>query len=160
MSRKILAALLASLFLSQACAQAPPTPAVATQQPQPVTFSAQNLFIAPYPLNAVPVQASGTGTTAAINLSLPGASGKTTYLCGFSYWTSATAATFGTLTVTNIQTTMSFEQPVGAIPAVLELSKTFSPCIPASAANTAVNINGVAPGTGGVGTAAAWGYQD
>jgi hypothetical protein len=35
----------------------------------------------------------------------------------------------------------------------------FSPCIPSSATNTAINVVSGAPGTGGTESVSAWGYQ-
>jgi hypothetical protein len=37
--------------------------------------------------------------------------------------------------------------------------ENFYPCVPASAVNTAITITGPAPGTGGISSGAAWGFQ-
>jgi len=122
--------------------------------------------IGPYPSNlttgvaATPVTASATGTTAATTATLPGAASKTTYLCGFSIDANATAAVAGNATVTGtISGTLNFTQGVAATPAVGSVNRTFNPCVPASAVNTGIAVNSIAPGTGGVVSVTAWGFQ-
>jgi hypothetical protein len=121
------------------------------------------LFVSvpPYPSGAVPVTASTTGTTASITATLPAAVGKTTYLCGFSAGGSATAVVSGTLTVTGtISGTLNFTENIGTTSVPLApLSPPIGPCIPASATNTAINVNTLAAGTGGNATVSAWGFQ-
>ena len=118
------------------------------------------------PVGAVGVTGSGTGTTGAISATLAAASGKTTYICGFSYTgTNATAAQNGSVTVTGVITgTMSFGFPTIATGVALlspsPLVQNFYPCVPGSAVNTAIVVNGPALGAGApLATVAAWGYQ-
>lgn len=106
------------------------------------------------------ITASATGTTAAVAATLTGAAGKTTYICGFNIGADATAAVSGTATVAGtISGTMNFLQEAGAGAAVAVTSQTFSPCIPASATNTAITVTSIAAGTGGATSVSAWGYQ-
>lgn len=115
----------------------------------------------PYPVGAVPITASATGTTAATTATLAGAAGKTTYVCGYSIRANATANTNVTNTLTGvISGTMSSAMWVPANTAGLGVDEQiFSPCIPASATNTAIAAVSGAPGTGGVVTVKAWGFQ-
>ncbi len=85
---------------------------------------------------------------------------KTTYLCGFTITSDATAAIAGTATVAGtIGGTMSYIQNVGSATAAGMLTQSFVPCIPGSAVNTAIVITSVAAGTGGSTAVTAWGYQ-
>lgn len=117
--------------------------------------------VSDYPAGATPLTASATGTTAATTATLAGTSGKTTYLCGYSIMTSATAATVVAPTVTGVITgTLTMSQYVPANTAgVNDLSRSFSKCVPASGTNQAIAVVSGAAGSGGVTAVNAWGYQ-
>lgn len=130
-------------------------------QPSPVTLP-------PYPANATtgvvatPVTASATGTTNATTATLAGTAGKTTYLCGLSIRANATAAVTGNATVTGTITgTLNFTQWTAPLASGIGITEPpIGPyCIPASAANTAINVISAAPGAGGVVSVSAWGFQ-
>jgi hypothetical protein len=117
-----------------------------------------------YPPGATPVTASATATTAGATATLASASGKFTYICGFSVSPgSATTAITISVTVTGI--TNTFTEAVGApVTAVgttgLSFTRNFNPCVPSSAVTTGVAVAAGALGTGGVNQAVnAWGYQ-
>lgn len=114
-----------------------------------------------YPSGATAITGSATGTTAATTATLAGTSGKTTYVCGYSIRANATANTNVTNTLTGvISGTMSSIMWVPANTAGLGVDEQiFNPCIPASAANTAINAVSGAPGTGGLVSSKIWGYQ-
>lgn len=109
----------------------------------------------------IPETISATGTTGATTATLATAAATTTYICGFSIRANATAAATGNATVTGTITgTMNFTQwtaPNASGVGVTE--EIFSPCIPASAVNTTIAVVSAAPGTGGVVSVSAWGYQ-
>lgn len=108
-----------------------------------------------YPSGATPLTNSASAVA-----TLAGAAGKTTYICGFSIDSNATAATSSTASITNsISGTMNFVQAVAALPAVATLSRTFTPCIPATAQNTSISVGAATGGGGGATTVNAWGYQ-
>lgn len=113
------------------------------------------------PAGATQETASATGTTLATTATLATAVGKTTYICGFSIRANATAAATGNATVTGTITgTLNYTQwtaPNASGIGVTEM--IFLPCIPASAANTSIAVVSAAPGTGGVVSVTAWGYQ-
>lgn len=115
----------------------------------------------PYPVGAVPITASATGTTAATTATLAGAAGKTTYICGYSIRANATAATTVTNTITGVITaTLSSVMWVAPLASGLGVDEQiFSPCIPASATNTGIAIVSGAPGSGGTVSSKGWGYQ-
>lgn len=114
-----------------------------------------------YPVTAVPLTASATGTTAATTATLTNVSGHTTYICGFSIRANATGAATGNATVTGTITgTMNFSQwtaPLASGIGVVE--EVFSPCVPASAVSTSIAVVSAAPGSGGVVSVSAWGFS-
>lgn len=172
MTRKLLFGIVAVLFsTSLAHAQAAVKPCVETSNSsggitsyncQPVT-AANPLPIAPtaYPSGATPMTASVTGTTGAVSANLAGATGKTTYICGYQVQANATAATsIPNASITGaIGGTMPFIEGVAAAPGIATTAQTFSPCIPASAVNTPIGVNAGAAGAGGNTVIYAWGYQ-
>lgn len=115
----------------------------------------------PYPVGATPLTASATGTTAATTATLAGTSGKTTYLCSYSIRANATAATTVTNTITGV-ITATLSHIMWVAPAASGLGvdeQIFNPCVPASGTNQAIAVVSGAPGTGGLVSATATGYQ-
>lgn len=114
-----------------------------------------------YPTGAVAITASATGTTAATTATLAGTGSKTTYIAGFSIRANATAAATANATVTGTITgTLNFTQwtaPLASNIGVVE--QYFYPPIPASATNTGIAVVSAAPGSGGVVSVTAWGFQ-
>ncbi len=128
---------------------------------RPVTLSSQ------YPTNATttapaPETISATGTTTAFTATLAAAASVTTYVCGVEIDAVATTAAEVTWTLTGTITgTMNFLEAVGT-PTTANVGRNvynFNPCIPASAANTAIVVNAGAAGTGRVAAISAWGYK-
>lgn len=114
-----------------------------------------------YPVGATPLTASATGTTAATTATLAGTAGKTTWICGFSIRANATAAATGNATVTGtISGTLNFTQWTAPTTTAISPVEMHSPkCVPASGQNQAIAVVSAPPGTGGVVSVAAWGYQ-
>lgn len=120
----------------------------------PVGYSSQ------YPSGATPLTATATGTTAATTATLAGTAGKTTYICGFTISADATTALAAAATVTGTITgSLNFIQNVGAATAAGILIVPFNPCIPASAANTAIAVVSAPAGIAGNTAVNSWGYQ-
>lgn len=117
--------------------------------------------VSQYPVGATAITASATGTTAATTATLAAAVGKTTYICSMSIRANATAAVTGNATVTGTITgTLNFTQwtaPAASGLGVVE--EVFSPCVPGSTTNTGIAVVSAAPGTGGVVSVSASGYQ-
>lgn len=126
-----------------------------------VTGAALTQLASQYPSGATAITASATGTTAATTATLAGTSGKTTYICSYSIRANATAAATVLDTVTGVITaTMSSELWVAPAASGLGVDEQiFSPCVPASATNTDIAVVSGAPGTGGVVSVHATGYQ-
>lgn len=118
-------------------------------------------FISQYPNGATPITASATGTTAATTATLAASASIKTYICGFSIRANATAAATNNSTVTGTITgTLNYTQWTAPLASGIGLTEQiFNPCIPSSAVNTAIAVISGAPGSGGVVSVAAWGYQ-
>lgn len=126
--------------------------------------NAQAVAAQPYPASATAVAASQTGAASALGATLGTAVGQTTYICGFTVTgAGATAASVVTVTVTNVVASpMSYKLavPAGATVGVAPLIQTFSPCLQASATNTAIVVSVPSLGVGNTDAAVmAWGYR-
>lgn len=111
-----------------------------------------------FPTAATAISGNATGTTGAVVGTLAGVSAKTTYICGFSISATGGVATLGPIVIAGIvtasQTYQLFSTATGA-----NLSVPFSPCIPASATNTAITITTTADATASAVDVNSWGYQ-
>lgn len=126
----------------------------------PITFASQ------YPTNATTttptaVTATTTGTTAATAASLGATASVTNYVCGFTITADATALATGTATLSGtISGSLNYLQTIVAVTSGASiLTQNFNPCIPSSAANTAITITSAAAGTGGNTIVNIWGYR-
>lgn len=110
--------------------------------------------------NSSAIAVSATGTTGVVTATMPALTSQTNWICGFAIRSSATAAVTGDATVTGTVNTLHFTQfvaPVASGIGVVE--EYFSPCLPASAFNTAIAVNSIAAGTAGVTSVTIWGYS-
>lgn len=98
-----------------------------------------------------------SGTTGAVTATLSGVQSKTTYICGFDISAAGGTATLSPVTIAGLLGGTFTYQGIsaGGVPFV----RTFSPCIPASAQNTAITVNTTADGTATAVDVQAWGYQ-
>lgn len=118
----------------------------------PTTSSSQ------FPLNSTPITGNGTGTTGAVVGTLAGTTGKTTSICGFDVSALGGTAAIGPVTVAGlVGSSMVFQLSSTAAGATLPI--TFSPCIPASATNTAITVTTTADGTASAVDVNTWGFQ-
>lgn len=144
---------------------------VDSTHPLPVTTGAAGIGLqSQYPISAagvaaVPITAaSGNVAAATATATLAAAAGKKTYLCGFSITsTGSTAAGVVSPSVTGTITgtlTFTYASVAGATLANQPLVIPFNPCVPSSAANTAIAVALPSLGTGNTNaTVNAWGYQ-
>lgn len=113
-----------------------------------------------YPIGATAISNYVAGIAGATSATIPAAAGKFSYICGFTITATATAAAIGQATLLNTGlTTLGFQQQVFASPAASNLTETFSPCLPATAVNTAITVTSAAAGTGGATNVVVWGFQ-
>jgi len=117
--------------------------------------------VSQYPFGAVPITISATGTTGATTATLAASASIKTYICGFSIRANATAAATANSTITGTVTgTLNYTQWTAPNASGIGITEQiFAPCIPSSAINTAIAVISAAPGTGGVVSVSAWGYQ-
>jgi hypothetical protein len=111
-----------------------------------------------YPTAAVPIQGNGSGSTGAVVGTLAGTSGKTTYICDFDISAVGGTAAVGPITVAGLAGGSKVYQLTSSATGVF-LTKNFNPCIPASAANTAITITTTADGTATAVDVNSSGYQ-
>lgn len=117
--------------------------------------------VSQYPGGATAITATATGTTAATTATLAGTSGKTTFICSLSIRSNATAAATGNATVTGVITaTLNYNHWTAPLASGMGITEMiYNPCVPASAANTGIAVISPAPGSGGVVSVTATGYQ-
>lgn len=114
-----------------------------------------------YPAGSTPITASATGTTAATTATLAANASLHTYICGMSIRANAAAAATADSTITGTVTgTLHFTQWTAPNASGLGITEQiFQPCVISSAVNTGIAVISAAPGTSGVVSVSAWGYQ-
>ncbi len=129
------------------------TQPAAGSPPTPVNVSSQ------YPVGAVAILGAANGTTGAVSASLPATANKTNFICGVYFSARATTTTqVGPVTLTGLigGVTFTFEETSGALDA---LPKTFNPCLPANATNTAIVLTTTADASATAVSVNMWGFQ-
>jgi hypothetical protein len=111
-----------------------------------------------YPVNSIPITGNATGSTSAVVGTLAARPGATTYICGFDVSAIGGTAAVGPVTVAGLVGSSMVYQ-MSSTAAGLTLSRTFTPCIPASAVNTAITITTTADGTATAVDVNSWGFQ-
>lgn len=104
------------------------------------------------------ITGNATGTTGAVVGTLAAATGKTTYICGFDVTAVGGTAQVGPIVVAGL-VGGSATYYLASSAAGTALPVRYTPCIPASAANTAITITTTADGTASAVTVNSWGYQ-
>lgn len=103
------------------------------------------------------ITGNAAGTTGAVVGTLAGVAGKTTYICGFNVSAIGTLAV-GPITIAGLITNSMIYQ-LTATAAGSSVGQTFTPCIPASAVNTAITITTTADGSATAVNVNSWGFQ-
>jgi hypothetical protein len=110
-------------------------------------------------VGATSITGNATGTTGAVVGTLAaGAAGITTYICGFSVSAIGGTAAVGPITIAGTKTSSMVYQ-MASTAAGSFLTQTFSPCVPANAAATAITITTTADGTATAVSVNSWGFQ-
>lgn len=123
-----------------------------------VTISPNSGAANQYPSNAIPITGNATGSTSAVVGTLAAATGRRTWICGFDVSAIGGTAAVGPITVAGLVGSSMVYQ-ISSTAAGLTLSRTFTPCIPASAVNTAITITTTADGTASAVNVNSWGFQ-
>src|SRR5215469_5225342 len=106
------------------------------------------------------ITGNAAGSTAAVVGTLAARAGVTTYICGFNVSAIGGTATVGPITVAGlVGNSQVYQVPVNSAAGAIVVSQTFNPCIPASAANTAITVTTTADGTATAVNVNSWGYQ-
>jgi hypothetical protein len=92
---------------------------------------------------------------------LAGVAGKTTYICGFDVQAIGGTATVGPVTVAGlVGSSMVYQTDVNSATVGKTVAqKLFTPCVPASAQNTAITVTTTANGTASAVDVNSWGFQ-
>jgi hypothetical protein len=144
-----------------ACGTLPLAYSAGSNQPPTVDVNGvacSSSFTSQYPGSSSPITGNAAGSTGAVVGTLAGASGKTTYICGFSVDAVGGTAAVGPITVAGLVTSSMVFQLTSSATGVSR-SVPFTPCVPASATNTAITITTTADGTASAVNVNAWGYQ-
>ena len=113
-----------------------------------------------YPATATAITGNATGSTGAVVGTLAGVAAKTTYICGFNVSAIGGTATVGPITVAGlVGSSQVYQVPVNSAAGAIVATQNFNPCIPASAANTAITVTTTADGTATAVDVNSWGYQ-
>ena len=107
------------------------------------------------------ITGNATGTTGAVVGTLAGVAGKTTYICGFDVQAIGGTATVGPVTVAGlVGSSMVYQTDVNSATVGKTVAqKLFTPCVPASAQNTAITVTTTANGTASAVDVNSWGFQ-
>jgi hypothetical protein len=114
--------------------------------------------ISSYPVGTIAITGNSSGTTGAVVGTLAATATATTYICGFDVSAVGGVATVGPITIAGTVTSSLIYYLVSTAAGVT-LSKTYTPCIPASAINTAITITTTADATASHVYVNSWGYQ-
>lgn len=112
-----------------------------------------------FPTGATAISGNAAGTTGAVVGTLAAAASKTTYICGFNVQAIGGTAAVGPITIAGLIGSSQVYQGSSSAAGGTVASGTFSPCIPASAANTAITITTTANGTATAVDVNSWGFQ-
>lgn len=104
------------------------------------------------------ITGNATGTTGAVVGTLAAVAGKWTYICGFSVSAIGGTATVGPITIAGTVTNSLIYQ-LASTATGNTLTQTFTPCIPANAANTVITITTTADGSASAVDVNSWGFQ-
>ena len=111
-----------------------------------------------FPSASTPITGNSSGSTQSVVGTLAGTTSKTTFICGFSVGAQGGNALISPLTLAGLTSSMIF--PLASSPSPTTLpSMQFNPCMPASAANTAITLTTTADGTATAVDVNMWGYQ-
>lgn len=121
-------------------------------------ISSTSVQTSPIPTIQTSISGNAAGTTGAVVGTLAAAASKVTYICGFNVSAIGGTAAVGPITVAGLVGSSQVYQ-ASATAAGVTLQQNFTPCIPASAPNTAITTTTTADGTATAVNVNSWGYQ-
>jgi len=109
------------------------------------------------PVNSTGITGNGAGTTGAVVGTLAGVANATTYICGFNVSSVGTGA-IGPITIAGtLGSSLVYQRTTLATGDTF--GQTFTPCIPASAANTPITVTTTADASASAVDVNSWGFQ-
>src|SRR6266496_1532536 len=113
-----------------------------------------------YPSASTPIAGNASGSTSAVIGTLAGVASKTTYMCDFDVSALGTSGSIGPIVISGLLGGSKTYQ-IGTLATGTQqlISKNFTPCIPASAVNTAIVITTTADATATAVNVNSSGYQ-
>ncbi len=145
----------ASIF--SPCTQSGPTSANATRSTRPTRcrISGQS----DYPYGSTAITGNATGTTGAVVGTLTAVSAKTTFICGINVSAPGGTGAVGPITVAGLITAIDGVSTDCDRVGQHLVTQTFTPCIPATAANTKITITTTADASASHVAVNSWGYN-
>lgn len=123
-----------------------------------VRISSTSVQTSPVPATNTPITGNASGSTGAVVGTLAAAANKLTYICDFDVSAIGGTAAVGPIVVAGLVGSSKTYQLSSSATGVV-LSKNFTPCVPASAVNTAITITTTADGTATAVNVNSSGYQ-
>lgn len=124
-----------------------------------IRISSTSVQTSPVPPVIAQISGNAAGTTGAVVGTLAAAALKTTFICGFNVQAIGGTAAIGPVTVAGLIGASQVYQGSSSVAGGPVASASFTPCVPASAVNTAITITTTANGTATAVNVNAWGYQ-
>lgn len=131
----------------------------ASNQAIPCSTPPQGTPATGYPAGATAITGNATGSTGSVVGTLAAASGKFTYICGFTVSATGGTATLGPITIAGLIGSSQVYQLFSSATGVT-LTENFFPCIQGSAVNTAITTTTTADATATAVDVNSWGYQE
>lgn len=124
-----------------------------------IRISSTSVQTSPVPPVIAQISGNAAGTTGAVVGTLAAAALKTTFICGFNVQAIGGTAAIGPVTVAGLIGASQVYQGSSSVAGGPVASASFTPCVPASAVNTAITITTTANGTATAVNVNSWGYQ-
>lgn len=124
-----------------------------------IRISSTSVQTSPVPTVVTQITGNAAGTTGAVVGTLAAAALKTTFICGFNVQAIGGTAAVGPITVAGLVGSSQVYQGSSSAAGGPVASGTFTPCLPASAVNTAITVTTTANGTATAVNVNSWGYQ-
>lgn len=124
-----------------------------------IRISSTSVQTSPVPPVIAQISGNAAGTTGAVVGTLAAAALKTTFICGFNVQAIGGTAAVGPVTVAGLIGASQVYQGSSSVAGGSVAAASFTPCVPASAVNTAITITTTANGTATAVNVNSWGYQ-
>lgn len=125
-----------------------------------IRISSTSVGTSPIPSVVTQITGNASGSTGAVVGTLAAVATKTTFICGFNVQSIGGVASSGPIVIAGlIGSSQTYQTGVNGTTVGQIATQTFTPCIQASAINTAITITTTADGTATAVNVNSWGYQ-